>query len=485
MPPMADARTYLAGGAWIEATANPPIPVVNPANGAVIGEAPSCTADDVDRAVAAARAALPGWAATPVADRLALLSALREALAARGDELALLITRQMGTPIGFSRAAQIGLPLRTFDVTIAAMAALEEEHTARSRILRDPAGVVAAITPWNFPLHQIAAKVVPALAAGCTVVLKPSEITPLDARIFAELVEGCGFPAGVFNMLFGAAETGAALVAHPQVDMVSFTGSTAAGRHIGAQAGRDLKKVALELGGKSANILLDDADLSVAVPQAIGQCFVNGGQTCAALTRLIVPRAKRAAVEALAVEAAARWLPGDPEQPSTRLGPLSSLRQRERVAAMVARALEGGATALIGGTAAPEGFEKGAWFAATVLSGVTPAMEIAREEVFGPVLVILDHDGEEDAIAIANDSAYGLSGGVWSADPARAERVAARLRTGQVMINGAMLDMEAPFGGVGQSGIGREYGRYGLEEYFNLKAITGAASAGQDRGSNG
>uniref|UniRef100_UPI00037B03D7 aldehyde dehydrogenase family protein n=1 Tax=Rhizorhabdus wittichii TaxID=160791 RepID=UPI00037B03D7 len=243
-------------------------------------------------------------------------------------------------------------------------------------------------------------------------------------------------------------------------------------------------KVALELGGKSANILLDDADLSVAVPQAIGQCFVNGGQTCAALTRLIAPRAKRAEVEALAMEAAAQWRPGDPEQPSTRLGPLSSLRQRERVAAMVARALEGGATALIGGTAAPEGFEKGAWFAATVLSGVTPEMEIAREEVFGPVLVILDHDGEEDAIAIANDSAYGLSGGVWSADPARAERVAARLRTGQVMINGAMLDMEAPFGGVGQSGIGREYGRYGLEEYFNLKAITGTASAGQDRGSN-
>ncbi len=474
---MPESGAFYSDGAWRPSSALERIAVVNPANGETIGDAPACSDHDVDHAVSAARSALAGWRATPVEERLDLLRQLRGALAARSEELALLITRQMGTPIGFSRAAQIGLPLRTFDITIDAMAEIEEESTTRSRIVRDPVGVVAAITPWNFPLHQIAAKVVPALAAGCTVVLKPSEMTPLDAAIFADLVAGCGFPPGVFNVVFGAAETGARLVAHPGIDMVSFTGSTAAGRHIAAQAGRDLKKVALELGGKSANILLDDAVFAAAVPQAIGQCFVNAGQTCAALTRLIVPRKRRAEVEALAIDAVAGWALGDPEDAATRLGPLASHRQMARVQEMVTRALADGAQSITGALEVPAGFEKGAWFPATILSGVRADMEIACEEVFGPVLVILDYEDEQEAVALANDSAYGLSGGVWSGDAQRAERVARQLRTGQVMLNGAMLDMEAPFGGVGQSGIGREYGRYGLEEYFSLKAITGSAVA--------
>lgn len=474
---MPESGAFHSGGIWLEASASGRIPVVNPANGEVIGEAAACNACDVDQAVRAAQAALPGWRATSVEERLSFLRKLRDALAANSEMLALLITRQMGTPIGFSRAAQIGLPLRTFDITIAAMAAIEDERTARSRIVRDPVGVVAAITPWNLPLHQIAAKVVPALAAGCTVVLKPSEMTPLDARVFADLVLGCGFPPGVFNVVFGAVDTGAALVAHPGIDMVSFTGSTAAGRLIAAQAGCDLKKVALELGGKSANILLDDADLATAVPQAISQCFVNAGQTCAALTRLIVPRARRAEVEAFAIEAAATWVPGNPEDPTTRLGPLASRRQQARVREMVGRAIAEGAIPLVGGLDVPIGFENGAWFAATILSDVRTNMEIAREEVFGPVLVIFDYEDEAEAIALANDSTYGLSGGVWSGDAQRAERVARGMRTGQVILNGATLDMEAPFGGFGQSGIGREYGRYGLEEFFSLKAITGAAVA--------
>lgn len=349
----------------------------------------------------------------------------------------------------------------------------------RSTVVREPVGVVAAITPWNFPLHQIVAKIVPALAMGCTVVLKPSEITPLDARLLADLVAKAGFPAGVFNLIFGAGEIGAALVDHPRVDMVSFTGSTRAGRQIAEAAGRRLARVALELGGKSANVLLDDCDLSAVVGRALGQCYVNAGQTCAALTRLIVPRAWLQETERLAVDHAQGWTVGDPLDPATKIGPLASRRQKKRVCALLEGAIAQGATILIGGTQAPAGMDAGAYVLPTVLGGVGPAMSIAREEVFGPVLVIMGYGDEDEAAALANATDYGLSAGVWSGDLVRAQAFARRLRTGQVILNGAMLDLEAPFGGVRQSGIGREYGRYGLEEFTVLKAITHPAPVGQ------
>ncbi|MET0271307.1 MAG: aldehyde dehydrogenase family protein [Sphingomonas sp.] len=467
---------FFTGGEWRRPTGESSCDVVNPANGEVLATVRSCSDEDVELAVAAAGDALAKWAATPVAERVALLRRLRDAIAEDADRLALLITRQMGTPIGFSRAAQIGLPLRTFDVVLAEVDALEDERVGRSAIVRDPAGVVAAITPWNFPLHQIAAKIVPALAAGCTVVLKPSEVTPLDAIRLTELIEAVGFPDGVFNLVLGAADAGRALVSRRGVSMVSFTGSTAAGRAIAAVAGGDLKKLSLELGGKSANILLDDVAFAEVVPQAIGQCFVNAGQTCAALTRLIVPAQRLPEIEAIALAALAEWRPGDPEQADTRMGPLSSARQRDRVAELVSRALDGGARVVGPAPGLAPRKVGDAFFPPIVLSDVDNGMEIAREEVFGPVLVLMPYADEDEAVRIANDSAYGLSGGVWSADLDRAEAVGRRLRTGQVILNGAMLDMEAPFGGVGQSGLGRENGRYGLDEFFSLKAITRPAA---------
>lgn len=461
-------------GRWTESAGPGRIDVTNPATGHVIGRAPLGCKDDVARAVASASNAFADWASRPAAERIAILRRVRDGIAARGEEIATLITEQMGTPIGFSKAAQIGLPLRNFAVTLAGMEDIagEEVTLGRSRIVRDPVGVVAAITPWNFPLHQIVAKVVPALLAGCTVVLKPSELTPFDAAVFAEILHDAGVPAGVFNLIFGGADTGAALVEHRDVDMVSFTGSTRAGRSIAAVAGGHLKKVSLELGGKSANILLDDVDFDKVVPAVLGQCFVNAGQTCAALTRLIVPARYKERVEHLVAGFIDTWQPGDPSRPDTSMGPLASSTQQERVKSKVALALTEGARIVAGGGELPERLADGAYIAPVVLSDVHPDMEIAREEVFGPVLCILTHDGDEDAARIANESEYGLSGGVWSADEERAVAVARRMRTGQVVINGAMLDLEAPFGGVKQSGLGREYGRHGIEEFFNLKAIT-------------
>lgn len=474
--PAGENPMFLAGGRWLPPSGSSQNDVVNPATGEIIATVTNCDERDIDVAVGAARDAFAPWSALPLSERLELIRSLRDIFAAHSDELADLVTRQMGTPIGFSKAAQIGLPLRTFDVVLEVAGAQHEERVGRSVIVRDPVGVVAAITPWNFPLHQIAAKIVPALTAGCTLVLKPSEITPLDAIRFASLFEKAGFPAGVFNLVLGGADTGRLLVEHAQVAMVSFTGSTAAGRAIAAAAGGQLKKVSLELGGKSANILLDDVDMDKVVPQAIGQCFVNAGQTCAALTRLLVPRDRLGDVESAALAALPGWSPGDPGKSETRMGPLSSRRQRDRVAALVERAIDAGAR-VVGeppNLAAPN--DGTAYFPPVILSDVANDMEIAREEVFGPVLVLIPYDGIDEAISIANDSPYGLSGGVWSSDIDRAEAVGRQLRTGQVILNGAMLDMEAPFGGVGQSGIGRENGRFGLDEFYSPKAVTRPAS---------
>lgn len=465
------------GGAWHRSASAETVAVHNPATGQALGAAPLGCADDVHAAVAAARAAQPAWAATPVAERVAALDRLRDGLAARAEEAALLITQEMGSPLSFSRLAQLGMPLKNLDFAARALAQWPaEECLAHSRVVRDPVGVVAAITPWNFPLHQITAKVAPALAVGCTVVLKPSEMTPFDAGLLAEVVHAAGLPPGVFNLVHGTGTTvGEALVGHAGIDMVSFTGSTQAGRRIAALAGASLKPTALELGGKSANVVLAGVDLPAVLAVALKQGWANSGQACACLSRLLVPRALYGQAQDILAQLAADWTVGDPLDPATKLGPLASRQQQARVLALVASGIAAGCRVLTGGTAPISGLQDGAYVRPTVLADVRPDMRVAREEIFGPVICLMPYDDEDHAVALANDSDYGLSGGVWAAERADAERVARRLRTGQVVINGSPLNLQAPFGGIKQSGWGREYGPHGLQAYVQLKALQGAA----------
>jgi len=347
-----------------------------------------------------------------------------------------------------------------------------EEQIGNSLVVREPVGVVGAITPWNYPLHQIAAKVAPALAAGCTVVLKPSEVVPLNAFVLAEVIEQAGLPAGVFNLVTGVGPVvGEAVAAHPGVDMVSFTGSTRAGRRVSELAAATVKPVALELGGKSPNVILDDADLQTAIADGVSKCFLNSGQTCSALTRMLVPRERLAEAEQIAAAVAEHFTPGDPFAPETKLGPLVSDVQRERVRGYIRKGSEEGAKLVTGGEEPPDGLEQGYFVRPTVFSDVRTEMTIAQEEIFGPVLAIMPYDDEDDAVAIANDSQYGLAGGVWSADEERAKRVARRIRTGQVEINGGAFNPLAPFGGYKQSGHGRELGRFALEEFLTVKSL--------------
>ncbi len=376
-------------------------------------------------------------------------------------------------PLVLSQLVQVGLPMASFGSMAQVAADFAWEQTVgNSVVVREPIGVVGAITPWNYPLHQIAAKVAPALTAGCTVVLKPSEVAPLNAFVLADIFEEVGLPAGVFNLVTGLGPiVGEALAAHPQVDMVSFTGSTRAGKRVAELAAATVKRVALELGGKSANVILSDADLSQAVPDGVRKCYMNSGQTCSALTRMLVPRERLAEVEDLAVETARSFTPGDPFDDSTRLGPLVSAVQRDRVRSYIDKGVGEGATLLTGGAATPEGLDKGFFVQPTVFSSVTPDMVIARDEIFGPVLSIIPYDSEEEAVEIANDTEYGLAGGVWSSDPQRARAVAGRLRAGQVEVNGGGFNPMAPFGGYKQSGNGREFGSFGLEEYLEVKAL--------------
>jgi acyl-CoA reductase-like NAD-dependent aldehyde dehydrogenase len=461
------------GGEWVDPAGSETIEVVNASTEEVMGRIPEGNADDVDRAVAAARKAFDGWSQTGVAERADYMQRIAGALAARSDEIAATITQELGMPIGLSKAIQAGLPTMSFGSMAQLLEDVAwEEEIGNSLVVREPVGVVGAITPWNYPLHQVAAKVAPALAVGCTVVLKPSGVVPLSAFILAEIVDEVGLPGGVFNLVSGSGRVvGEAIASHPDVDMVSFTGSTTAGRRVSELASKDVKPVALELGGKSPNVILDDADLEAAVTDGVAKCFLNSGQTCSALTRMLVPRTRLEEAERIAAGVAESYTVGDPFDAETRLGPLVSDGQRESVREYIEKGVKEGAKLVTGGADAPEGIDQGYFVQPTVFSEVKSDMAIAQEEIFGPVLAILPYEDEDDAIRIANDSQYGLAGGVWSADEERAKRVARRIRTGQVEINGGAFNPLAPFGGYKRSGHGRELGKYGLEEYLQVKAM--------------
>jgi acyl-CoA reductase-like NAD-dependent aldehyde dehydrogenase len=467
------------GGEWRTPQGRAFAEVVNPTNEQVIGRVVQGTREDVDQAVRAARAALPAWKLTPAAERGRLMLRIADLMDEHADELAEMIVSELGSPIAMTKQYMVGFPANT--IRFYARLLSEGKHTFEERIgnsliVKEPRGVVAMITPWNYPIHQITAKLGPALAAGCTVIVKPANDAIISCFRFAELVAQAGLPQGVFNFLAGdGPEVGGALASHPEVDMVSFTGSTQVGRDIMAQASRTVKAVSLELGGKAANLVLDDADPSV-VSAGVQHAYVNAGQTCAAWTRMLVPRSWRDDVIARvkkAVEANIEL--GDPRVlPSpgrTRLGPLVSQRQHERVLSLIQRGIDEGATLVTGGPTRPAGFERGYFVAPTVFADVTPEMEIAQQEIFGPVLTIHSYESEDDAVRIANGTIYGLGGAIWSSDPERALRVGRRIDTGTLDINGGLFNQLAPLGGVKQSGIGRELGVYGLEEYLVPKSF--------------
>ncbi len=463
-------------GAWVPSEGTGVLEVTNSATEEIIATIPDGTVGDVDKAVAAARAAFEGWSALPKEKRAEYLMKIHAGLEARTQEIAEAVAREVGMPVGLSTMIQVGLPKGNFAITAGLLSTYEfEEQIGNSLVVREPFGVVGCISPWNYPLHQIALKVAPALAAGNTVVVKPSEVAPINAFILAEIVHDAGLPAGVFNLVTGVGPVvGEAIAAHPDVDMVSFTGSTRAGKRVAEVAAQNVKKVSLELGGKSPNVILDDLDdegFTKAVAAGVGKCFSNSGQTCTALTRMLVPRARLAQAEQIAAATAAKFTVGDPFDPATRLGPLVSAVQRERVRGFIQTGIDEGATLVTGGTDSPEGLSAGFFVRPTIFSNVTPDMTIAREEIFGPVLSIIPYDDEDEAIRIANDTVYGLAAGVWSATPEHAKQVARRLKAGQVEVNGGSFNPAAPFGGYKQSGLGREAGKFGLEEFCEVKAM--------------
>jgi aldehyde dehydrogenase (NAD+) len=460
-------------GAWVEPSGEGSIEVTNSTTEEVMGRIPECNAVDVNKAVAAARAAFDAWSTTPATERAATIARIAEGLKNKQSELANLIANEVGMPLPLATAVQAGLP----SVVMGSYAKLLsdyqfEEQIGNSLVVKEPVGVVGAITPWNYPLHQVVCKVAPALAAGCTVVLKPSEVAPLTAFVLAEIINEAGLPAGVFNLVTGYGPVvGEAIAAHPDVDMVSFTGSTRAGKRVSELAAQTVKKVALELGGKSASVILDDADFKKAVSSSVSNCYFNSGQTCSAHTRLLVPKERHDEAVEIARATAEKFNVGDPRTGEAKLGPLVSKTQQERVRGYIQKGIEEGATLVAGGAEQPEGLASGYFVKPTVFANVRNDMTIAREEIFGPVLSIIPYEDEDDAVRIANDTIYGLAGGVWSGDTERAKRVARRIRTGQIDINGGSFNPLAPFGGYKQSGNGRELGKYGFEEFLETKSL--------------
>lgn len=472
--PQTSHQLYI-NGRWTSPAHPATLPVVNPATEEVVAQVAQGSGEDVDRAVAAARAAFPGWSATSAASRAAVLGKIHELILERKEALAQALSLEMGAAIGFARAMQVPLAAEHVRVARDLLSTYRfqkvEDGTA---IVREPIGVCGLITPWNWPLYQITAKVAPAIAAGCTVVLKPSELSPLSALLFAQLVHDAGLPAGVFNLVNGSgAEVGAAMAAHPDIDMISITGSNRAGALVAQAAAPTVKRVTQELGGKSPNVLLPDADFAKAVPPGVMSAFRNVGQSCSAPTRMIVPRNRLAEVEALAGATAEAIIVGDPQSAETILGPIANQAQFNRVQTMIEVGLSEGAKLVCGGLGRVQGFTKGFYTRPTVFSQVDSAMRIAQEEIFGPVLCIIPYDTLDEAVAIANDTVYGLGAHVQGQDLDLARAVASRIRAGQVLLNYPAWNPLAPFGGYKRSGNGREYGVHGFEEYLEIKAIVG------------
>jgi aldehyde dehydrogenase (NAD+) len=472
---MREMLQFYIDGQWVDPDTPNPFDVINPATEEVCGRISLGSAADVDRAVGAARRAFETYSQTTRDERIALLEAVLAEFMKRHDEVATAIMEEMGAPWGLARDAQAASGPQHIKAAIRALKTFEFEQRNRTTlIVKEPIGVCGLITPWNWPMNQIAVKVAPALAAGCTMVLKPSEIAPFDAMIFAEILDAAGVPAGVFNLVNGDGPgVGTALSQHPGIDMMSFTGSTRAGVLVAQNAAPTVKRVAQELGGKSANIVLDDADFAAAVKSGAADVFENTGQSCDAPSRMLVPRDRMDEAAAVAAEVAAATIVGDPADEKTEVGPLVSATQWEKVQGLIQKGIDEGATLAAGGPGKPEGIDKGYFVRPTVFAGVSNDMTIAREEIFGPVLSIIPYDDEDEAIRIANDTPYGLSGYVSSGNLDRARKVAARMRTGMVHINGAHLDSAAPFGGYKQSGNGREWGAHGIEEFLEVKSIYG------------
>lgn len=467
---------FYINGQWVASQGTSSIDVIDSITEEVMATVPEGTAKDVADAARAARAAFDTWSTLPAEERAKYMNRIGDALAGRMDEIASAISRETGMNKMLSTLVQVGLPINSFKTAAALAESFNfSKEIGSSLVVREPIGVVGCITPWNYPLHQIAAKVAYAMAAGCTVVLKPSEVAPIDAFMLAEIIHEVGLPAGVFNLVTGTGPVvGEAISSSEDIDMVSFTGSTRAGRRVMQVGAETIKKISLELGGKSANIICDDLDTETfgkAVMGGVGKAFLNSGQTCSALTRMLVPRTRLAEAEAAAAAVADGMKVGDPFAEGTNLGPLASAAQRDRVQSYINKGIEEGATLIAGGLGAPEGLTTGFYVKPTVFSNVTNDMTIAQEEIFGPVLSILPYDTLDEAVEIANGTVYGLAGAVFSADKDKAIAIARRMKTGQVEVNGGAFNPNAPFGGYKQSGIGRELGEYGFEEFLEIKSL--------------
>jgi aldehyde dehydrogenase (NAD+) len=467
--------SFYIDGAWREPRSRERLDVINPATEEAFTEIASAGDADVERAVAAARAAFPGYAASTRAERIALLQKILEGFEKRKEDLSQAMSREMGVPISAARNVHFPSGPAHLKEMVKILEGFEfDQRRGTTMVAKEPIGVCALITPWNFPINQVACKVVPALAAGCTMVLKPSEVSPISALIIAEILDAAGVPAGVFNLVNGTGQgAGQALARHPDVDMVSFTGSTRAGIAVAKAAADTVKRVAQELGGKSANIILPDADLPRAVQLGVARCFNNSGQSCVSPTRMLVPQSRLEEASAIAGKAAAEFKAGSPAEESTTLGPVAHRAQFEKVQRLIAAGLAEGARAAAGGPGRPDGLDRGFFVKPTVFAGVDPAMTIAREEIFGPVLCLIGYRDEDEAVRIANDTPYGLAAYVQSGEVEHARRVARRLRAGNVQINYPPVDRGAPFGGYKQSGNGREWGEFGLNEYLEIKGIVG------------